>query len=347
MAKLSIGLNVFRLAIFWGLVASVNGQQSYSHRKIFRAAENRALQGFVYANKTVHSRVICGRECSMDGSCKSFNFNNCDKICGLSLSTRREHPEHFAETRWSVYFDKDEDTPLHSLSSGVTSQGRLRSCKTLLDADCRFSSSGVYTVHPKGFGDDGLRVYCDMETDGGGWIVFQSRLDGSVDFDRPWADYQSGFGDLWGEFWLGNDYLVELTSPDPNEQWELRVDLWDWEDNTAWAKYSHFQISSGEYMLSYDQYDANSTAGKDSLRLHNRQNFSTRDHENDNHPHQNCAKNYRSGWWFNYCLRCNLNGFYYQEGATVGDDRGVYWHNWKNDFAYSLKKCNMKIREME
>ncbi|XP_060575485.1 ficolin-1-like [Ruditapes philippinarum] len=76
-----------------------------------------------------------------------------------------------------------------------------------------------------------LSVYCDMDTDDGGWTVFQRRQDGSVDFFRDWEEYKTGFGDLNGEFWLGNKYLNLLTNDD--KQHELRIDMEDFNGNQA------------------------------------------------------------------------------------------------------------------
>ena len=70
--------------------------------------------------------------------------------------------------------------------------------------------SGVYTVNPDN--EIPFQVYCDMHTDGGGWTVFQRRMDGSVDFYRNWNDYVNGFGDLKGEFWLGLEKIYRLTA---------------------------------------------------------------------------------------------------------------------------------------
>jgi len=42
--------------------------------------------------------------------------------------------------------------------------------------------------------------------------VIQRRKDGSENFNRPWADYEKGFGNLNGEFWYGLKALQKLAS---------------------------------------------------------------------------------------------------------------------------------------
>ena len=84
-----------------------------------------------------------------------------------------------------------------------------------------------------------MQVLCDMTTNGGGWTVFQRRLNGSVDFYRDWSSYKNGFGDLHGEFWLGNDNLRRLTAA---VNVSLRVDLEDFEGNIRYAEYATFKV---------------------------------------------------------------------------------------------------------
>ena len=101
-----------------------------------------------------------------------------------------------------------------------------------------------------------FQVYCDQKTSGGGWTVFQKRQDGSVDFYRGWKDYKKGFGDLKGEFWLGLDKINRLTHQTRNR---LRVELEDWEGNTAYAEYDNFAVASeaSKYKLSLGTYSGN------------------------------------------------------------------------------------------
>ena len=125
-----------------------------------------------------------------------------------------------------------------------------------------FASSGVYTINPDG--SKPIQVLCDMTTDGGGWTVFQRRLDGSVDFYLGWESYKNGFGDLNGEFWLGNYNLHRLTAADDVR---LRVDLEDFDGNVTYAEYRTFKVADegDKYRLLIGGYSG--TAG-DSMKGH-------------------------------------------------------------------------------
>ena len=99
--------------------------------------------------------------------------------------------------------------------------------------------NGVYTINPDSSGV--IEVFCDQTTAGGGWLVFQKRLDGSVDFYRGWAEYKGGFGSLTGEFWLGLDKIHRLTS---SRKYKLRVDLEDFAGNVFYAEYGLFEVAT-------------------------------------------------------------------------------------------------------
>ena len=175
-----------------------------------------------------------------------------------------------------------------------------------------------------------------METDGGGWTVFQRRQDGSVDFYRYWTDYENGFGNLTGEFWLGLSKIHRLTKEGSNT---LRVDLGDFEGNTAYANYSTFSISDGstEYILTVGGYSG--TAGDSLSSYHNGSRFSTRDNDNDIRSGFHCAQVHTGAWWYNSCYDSHLNGPYFNTATTNG--QGIKWSDWKST---TLKFTEMKTR---
>ena len=181
-------------------------------------------------------------------------------------------------------------------------------------------------------GKGSFQVYCDMQTDGGGWTVFQRRQDGSVDFYRGWNDYKSGFGQLTAEFWLGNDKIHRLTAAKPST---LRMELEDWNGNRKYATYGRFRVGNEQvkYQLEVGSYSG--TAG-DSFTGHNNMTFSTKDRGR----RSGCAVYYTGAWWYDTCYHSHLNGKYL--GNTSGDYKGIIWHGPFNGI--SLKFTEMKLR---
>ena len=178
-----------------------------------------------------------------------------------------------------------------------------------------------------------------MTSDGGGWTVFQFRVNGSQDFYLGWQDYENGFGDLSGEFWLGLSKIHRLTASASM----LRVELGDFDGNTAYAKYSTFIVgdSSSNYTLTVSGY---SGTAEDSLAYHNGSQFSTKDRDNDNYGLVNCAQQHYGGWWYNDCHSSNLNGRYYDSGPQSRSD-GLVWYPWRTG-RYSMKATEMKLRRV-
>ncbi|XP_017722455.1 PREDICTED: tenascin-R isoform X2 [Rhinopithecus bieti] len=239
-------------------------------------------------------------------------------------------------TDYTVLLQAAQDTAWSSITStAFTTGGRVfphpQDCaQHLMNGD---TLSGVYPIFLNGELSQKLQVYCDMTTDGGGWIVFQRRQNGQTDFFRKWADYRVGFGNLEDEFWLGLDNIHRITS---QGRYELRVDMRDGQE-AAFASYDRFSVEDNRnlYKLRIGSY--NGTAG-DSLSYHQGRPFSTEDRDNDVAV-TNCAMSYKGAWWYKNCHRTNLNGKYGESRHS----QGINWYHWKGH-EFSIPFVEMKMR---
>ena len=182
----------------------------------------------------------------------------------------------------------------------------IKSCCELKIFSSAYAPSGVYKMS-KGSFDNSVNTYCDMTTDGGGWIVIQRNKNSKVTFNRNWTDYEKGFGNLTTEFWYGLESMHCLTQ---RGQWEMRVDYQFNNKTWSYLHYNQFSVGSAseEYPLTVGRFTG---VGRDwfneRLRPHNGMKFSTLNNDNDKSSVTNCAASYKSGWWYNYCHSININ----------------------------------------
>lgn len=104
-----------------------------------------------------------------------------------------------------------------------------------------------------------VRAFCKMTTEGG-WTVVQNRKNASVNFTRSWTEYKAGFGEVTGNYWIGNDALHYLTSCNNT----LRIQLSEIRGSIKSAEYSNFRVSneSAKFMMTYDSFiTSNNNAG--------------------------------------------------------------------------------------
>ncbi|CAL4229540.1 unnamed protein product, partial [Meganyctiphanes norvegica] len=78
-----------------------------------------------------------------------------------------------------------------------------KSPRNCLDLKKQWKKSGTYMITPCDSSPTKVvKVYCDMDTDGGGWTVIQRRdnYTQQEDFYTNWYEYAIGFGDVSQDF---------------------------------------------------------------------------------------------------------------------------------------------------
>ena len=195
------------------------------------------------------------------------------------------------------------------------------------------------TIEPLGI--EKFVTYCDQETEGGGWTTILNRdatQEVHEDFDKTYVEYENGFGDRSGEFWIGLQAIHKLTTFPCTE---LRIDMETYDGSEYVAKYSTFTVGSqvDGYVLTLGGFSSTPTFNDDFNRNHGMK-FSTKDKDQDNAGGE-CASYYLGGWWYNGCFLAKFTGSHFDQSHQMG--QGIHWDTLISDDD-SMKKVSMKLR---
>jgi len=247
--------------------------------------------------------------------------------------------------------DPDEMSPVQikSVQSLAEAGGNARDCNHLYNLGV--SQNGVYMIRPSPT-DTPVQAKCDFRYSGG-WTVIQHRFDGSVDFNKDWAAYETGFGQAQSEYWLGLEHITKLSK---SADTRIRIDLTDFQGHTAYVEHENFFVSGAD-----DNYRLHVGIKRhgdlgDSFQVTSGEKFTTYDRDNDGWS-GNCAQDLQGGGWYSKCSYANINGKYYPTGISSKRD-GIYWAKFPadyrppdpekpgyrlNSFFYSMKEIKISI----
>ena len=171
--------------------------------------------------------------------------------------------------------------------------------------------------------------------------MIQRRINDDVNFERNWTDYERGFGNIYGSYWLGLAAIRELTNPISKE---LRIDLVNSDGRIGYALYSKFYLGSQHenYTLHFEKMKDGNIG--DALDSHNNLPFSTPDKDNDKHENSNCALERRGAWWHNSCFQANLNSIHPDVAKDSMTRKTMSWRPWNQGNFSGIVYSEMKIR---
>ncbi|XP_075296518.1 fibrinogen-like protein 1-like protein [Opisthocomus hoazin] len=191
----------------------------------------------------------------------------------------------------------------HSKDAGVVCSGWPKDCSEVP----RGSPSGVYVIQPAGLHP--IVVYCEMNVTDGGWTVIQrNRQSTEITWAESWSTYKNGFGNVLTEYWLGTEYIHQISK---QKVYQARFVIWDATNRIKFADYNLFSVEdeSQGYRLRLGTYSGtaeDAMASKSPSTVHDNMKFSAKDQDQDTSS-SNCASRYGGGWWYSACYSVRLN----------------------------------------
>ncbi|KAM6081139.1 fibrinogen-like protein 1-like protein [Chlamydotis macqueenii] len=230
----------------------------------------------------------------------SFPFLAAQCLLLLACMLVLAAPGHSMRVQTLNIFKK---SPSNTSASALKKTSLPKDCSEVLAA----SPSGVYVIQPTGLHP--IVVYCEMNTTDGGWTVIQrNRQSTEITWAESWSTYKYGFGNVHTDFWLGTEYIHQISR---QKVYQVRFVIWDAANNTKFADYNLFSVEdeSHGYRLRLGTYSGTAEDAMDSdnpRNIHNNMKFSTKDWDQDTYR-GNCASRSGGGWWYSACYSVQLN----------------------------------------
>ena len=227
-------------------------------------------------------------------------------------------------------------------TSAAENHCRPKDCYDLMCYGLSNGTDGPHTIYPDTQHLASLNVSCDQETGGGGWIMYQRRVDGTLNFTKSWKDYKEGFGnngDNTTELWLGNENVYELLQSYGGRGGKLRIEVDAFDGELGWIEAHNFTMNNeaSQYRIHWDNCVASGSGMANNWNQHKGHPFKTIDKAIGA---EGCLSYLKGGWWYGKgCGVVLINGEYVNSSESIVTS--IYVATFKSD---SLKRSRMMFR---
>ena len=228
-----------------------------------------------------------------------------------------------------------------------------RDCVDLKCYGLSKAQDGPHIIYPDRGAAQTLRISCDNSRFGGGWIVFQRRVEGgTVNFTRSWADYRNGFGDPGDEtteLWLGNEHVYQLVTGFGSAQGYFEGAAYDPVSCQGLVYGFSLEDEDHHYTMRATSAIPHLCSKSDLISMAN-QPFRTLDRQLSA-GYKDCFNTHSAGWWYynddpNKCYDTFLNGPHRPKGEQNED--GIFMRGFGKQLKGSVmmfRPANYKRRE--
>ena len=217
-------------------------------------------------------------------------------------------------------------------------------CKQLRGLGAK--ESGLYIVYPESH-PDGMTVFCDMETDGGGWTLMWSNIrgrNGRATTRMNWADAtgaETFFNgtpsndkhsfEVYSGLSLWNEFMGRQDGGEVRYEWRHPTSREILQD--AKMKIQRFNAGDNFTLRISDITHLVGTVAPGLLTYHNNRQFSAygADHDDYRYP---CSNYYSyTPWWYSACWSGNISGGGEYGGNGYGN--GAFWRSSTTNGSFS------------
>ncbi|KAK6169635.1 hypothetical protein SNE40_020638 [Patella caerulea] len=311
-------MQLFYLTIVWTIFYVVQAYPSADYSET-RIISETCEEDFLLSN-TTRSKLDCGNTCGENPECRRFSFCSSDSTCKLyqhgTDCIMSGDSTSCTCYRKNTGQNGDGSTTCPVGYYGNNCQHVVEDCKDAFNKNIQsnFEHQDILTYIKPVIAEKPFEVMCELRFDGGMKLLNRKYWCSDVNFNRSMTEYEQGFGNIVGNYWIGFNSLITVMYSG-SAVYTLQVMLFKADWSPCMIYYGGFQInSSSGYSFTSSFITHNSDVDNCGDSMTGSMNlagnpFST--YDVDHTGTNKCASRLGGGWWFedsHNCTRSFLTG---------------------------------------